>query len=179
MTDHSIEQLAKKYRSAIEAARDDGLLGSDFSFRNFPNGCCGDTSYLFAEYLRKKGVETIWYSAQRGDWSHAWLVVKDKRVKKSPKKAFLWTEELRALVAQYSAEDLEEEDYQTRYGADDLQAGLIIDITADQFDDYDIPVYVGHLDEFHQSFEFNEASDYDGLNNGRLCDLYEKIERYL
>ena len=68
---------------------------------------------------------------------------------------------------------------QTRYEAEDLQNGLIIDITGDQFDDYDIPVYVGYLDDFHQTFIFNEATDYDGLNNRRLNDLYKKIGEYL
>ena len=56
---------------------------------------------------------------------------------------------------------------------------MIIDITGDQFDDYDTPVYVGYLDDFHQTFIFNEASDYDGLNNRRLNDLYKKIGEYL
>ena len=79
MKDYRIEQLAKEYRSAIENAKNDGLFDSDFSFRHFPHGCCGDTSCLLAEYLRGEGVDTIWYSAQRGEWSHAWLVVKDRR----------------------------------------------------------------------------------------------------
>ena len=179
MKDYRIEQFAKEYRAAIENAKNDGLFDSDFSFRNFPYYCCGDTSYLLAEYLRGKGVDTICYSSQRGDWSHAWLVVKDKRVQNPTPRAFSWPVELRDIVAQYGVKNPAKEIDQTRYEAEDLQNGLIIDITGDQFDDYDIPVYVGYLDDFHQTFIFNEATDYDGLNNRRLNDLYKKIGEYL
>ena len=56
----------------------------------------------------------------------------------------------------------------------------MVDITADQFDDYDIPVYVGGMDAFHRTFKFNQAHDYDGLvGDGRLVSLYETIEKYL
>ena len=60
-----------------------------------------------------------------------------------------------------------------------LHNGPIIDITADQFADYDILVYVGYQDSFHQSFDFIEAYDYDGLNDGRLYSLYRTIKEYL
>ena len=61
-------------------------------------------SYLLAEYLYRNGIETIWYSPQRVDWSHAWLVVKDERVHEPTLKLFLWPEELRGVLAQYGVE---------------------------------------------------------------------------
>lgn len=179
MTDSKIRQLAIKYRSAIEAAHKDRLFVNDIGFDDFPTGSCGDTCYLLSEYLRRKGVETIWYSAQRDDWSHAWLVVKDRRVKRPTPRFFSWPEELRDIVAGYGAEHVDQKMDITRYEYEDLQGGLIIDITGDQFEDYDIPVYVGYLDLFHKTFDFNQAHDYDGLNDGRLCDLYQTISEYL
>ncbi len=179
MTDQKIRQLAKYYRAAIEAARDDGRFSTDISFKNFPHGCCGDASYLLAEYLRENEIETIWYSTRRGEWTHAWLVVKDARVKKPTPKSFSWPEELHDVLAEYGVQNPAEEIDITRYEENDLMAGLIIDITADQFDDYDIPVYVGYQDSFHQSFDFAVAHDYDGLNDVRLYSLYRTIKEYL
>lgn len=179
MTDSQIKKLAIKYRSAIEAAHNDRLFANDIGFDDFPTGSCGDTCYLLSEYLRLRGVDTIWYSAQRNDFSHAWLVVKDKRVKQPTPRAFLWPKELRDIVAGYGVEHPDQEVDITRYEFEDLQSGLIIDITGDQFVDYDIPVYVGYLDQFHKTFNFNQAHDYDGLNDGRLCGLYRTISAYL
>ena len=65
------------------------------------------------------------------------------------------------------------------YKQTDLTNGLIIDITGDQFEDYDIPVYVGKIDNFHRSFKLVAAHDYEGMNGGRLFGLYQKIKEYL
>ena len=72
-----------------------------------------------------------------------------------------------------------QEEEATRYSEMDLVKGLIIDITADQFDDCDISVYVGFSNPFHCTFDFNEAQDFDGLKNERLESLYKKIEEFL
>ena len=56
---------------------------------------------------------------------------------------------------------------------------MLIDITGDQFEDYSIPVYVGPMDEFHQSFTFVQAHDYNGLGSYRLSKLLQSIELYL
>lgn len=86
MTDQQIKTLAIKYRTAIEVAQSNGLFVHDIGFDDFPTGSCGDASYLLAEYLRREGVETIWYSDERGEWSHAWLVVKDRSLAKNAAK---------------------------------------------------------------------------------------------
>ena len=109
MTDQKIQQLAKQYRAAIEAASDDGRFSTDISFKNFPHGCCGDASYLLAEYLRECEIETIWYSTRRGEWTHAWLAVKDERVKKPTPKSFSWPEELHGVLAGYVEPTVEEQ----------------------------------------------------------------------
>ena len=178
MDEQRIMKIAEKFRSAIEAARNKGHFDSDIMFRNFPRGCCGDSSYLLAEYLKDKSIDSIWYSASRGDWTHAWLVVKDYRVKTPTKKMFTWPEDQWPVLKQYGVMNPEQTITIEKYEEDDLVGGIIIDITGDQFVDYSIPTYVGYQDMFHKSFSFVQAHDYDGLD-ARLRTLYKKIEQYL
>ena len=181
MTEHQIEKLAVKFRSAIVAARDAGEFSSDITFHHFPRGCCGDTSYLLAEFLKNHGYETIWVSTERGDWSHAWLVLKDGRVKEPTPRSFEWPEEIKVVIEGYGAFEPEKIVDITRYEAEDIENGLIIDITSDQFDDWDYPVYVGFMNPFYRTFNFNQAHDYDGLNDigGRLSRLYRIVLRHI
>ena len=152
MDEQRIMKIAEKFRNAIEAARNEGRFDSDIMFRNFPRGCCGDSSYLLAEYLKENSIDSIWYSASRGDWTHAWLAVKDNRVKAPTKKMFTWPEDQWPILMQYGVLNPEQTITITNYEEDDLIEGLIIDITGDQFADYSIPVYVGYQDKFHKSF---------------------------
>ena len=170
--------LATKFRNAVEFAHSKGLFDFDDSLDDFPTGCCGIVSNLLAEYLHRKGIETIWYSSERGDWTHAWLVVKDNRVASKKTRHFTWPEHLIDVVESYGIQQPEAEVEISCYEANDFKNGIIIDVTGDQFDDCKIPVYVGYLDDFHQSFDFIEAYDYDGLND-RLLVLYKIIEEYL
>ena len=179
MTDSKIRELVYRFRSAIEVAYKDGKLSSDIIFKRFPHGCCGDTCYLLAEYLKSYGIETIWYSAERGEWSHAWLVVKDKRVKEPSQRFNFWPREVWDVLKEYGVDHPEAPIDVTKYNETDLSNGLIIDITADQFEDFDEPVYVGGLDYFHNSFVFVQAHDYEGLGDGRLHHLYMTITSYL
>ena len=167
MTDRKIEYYAKEYRNAIDVARKKGQFISDKWFSKFPESCCGDTSYLLAEYLRTKGVETIWCSGRRGTETHAWLVVKDRRVNRPSPKTYSFPKEVRNTMKRYGADLFRQEEEATRYSEMDLKKGLIIDITADQFDDCDTPVYVGFSESFHCSFDFNEEQNYEGLKNNR------------
>ena len=175
MTDSEIKQLAEKYRKAIESAHKKGLFVNELGFENFPRGSCGETCYLLAEYLRRFEIDTIWYSAARDDWSHAWLIVKDSRVKKPTPKFYEAPEDIHDILNLYSGGQFSEPIDGTRYEETHLQDGLIIDITGDQFQDYNCPVYVGNGDPFHQSFNFRQAHDYEGLNDERLYSLYETI----
>ncbi len=177
MTDRSIEKLAQRFRDAIESAKHDHAFDKSSCFTNFPTGCCGNTSYLLAEYLLRAGIATIWVSLNRNDGSHAWLVLKDRRVKE-PQKTIL-PAEYTDIISQYRNQDFEEETEDIHYVEQDLRNGLIIDITSDQFDDYKNPVFVGQMDDFHRSFDFIRAVDYDGLKNDRLEHLYEIIESYI
>lgn len=70
MTDNQIKRLVERYRRAIENAHWKGLFIHDIALDDFSRGSCGDVSYSLAEYLYRNGIETIWYSAQRGEWMH-------------------------------------------------------------------------------------------------------------
>lgn len=180
MNDLQIYNLVLSFRKAIERARDAGEFQEDIAFGHFPRRCCGDTSYLLAEFLNRHGAESIWVSMEK-DGSHAWLVVKDYRVKRPTSTSYNWPEEMRETLKSYGVEEPEKTLDTSHYTETDLENGLIIDITADQFPDYDISVYVGMVDSFHKQFGFKQAHDYNGLNdlNGRLERLYSVIDRYL
>ena len=74
-----IENLARRFRNALDMAREDGAL-REGTFPRFPRGCCGDTCDLLARYLRENGIETVCVCGtyQPGDFesvrSHAWLI---------------------------------------------------------------------------------------------------------
>lgn len=178
----SIEKIAEyatTFRTALYSAYQDGMFIKDIRFRTFPRGCCGDACYLLAEYLRRAGIETIWCSTERNYWSHAWLVVKDERVKHPTTRTFFWPEELEADLKAYGIEHPESGIELTNYEPSDFTEGIIVDITGDQFIDYDKTIYVGEADGFHKSFEFVDAHDISALKDERLCKLYQIVEEYL
>lgn len=179
MKDQEIGAVAERYRLAIEAAHNDNQFAQDIKFKNFPTACCGDTCDLLAEYFKRHGVDTIQVSASRGFATHAWLVVKDARIIEPIRRSFSWPEEIRDVLTKYGVENPSQEIDIARYKLSDIKNGLIIDITADQFLDYNIPVYVGAMDAFHASFNFVGENAYIGLNIERIKTLYYTIERYL
>lgn len=180
MNDIQVYNLALSFRRAIERACAVDEFQKDITFCHFPQGCCGDTCYLLAEFFHRLGIETIWVSMEK-DGSHAWLVVNDYRVKRPISTSYNWPEEMWETLKSYGMEEPEKTLETSHYTETDLENGLIIDITADQFPDYDISVYVGMMDSFHKQFDFKQAHDYGGLNdlNGRLERLYSVIDRYL
>lgn len=81
MTDQRIYELVSMFKSAMLAAQNEGIFEGDDVFCRFPRGCCGDTCYLLATFLKSHGIETIYVWSDYGRQSHAWLVVNDGRVK--------------------------------------------------------------------------------------------------
>ncbi len=183
MTDRYIKQQSLKFRSAIEKAKREGRLSDNILFRCFPKRCCREASFLLAEYLKEKGINTILCFNQLGDCTHTWLVVNDNRVTLPSCTNFSWPKEIRSAVKGYGIENPDEVVDTTRYNEDNLQNGLIIDITADQFKGYNTSVYVGYLDDFHKSFDFQHADNYEELNaiadDYMLSNLYQVIEYYI
>ena len=45
--------LVGEFRSEMDCAFRKGLFSTDIVFKRFPKGCCGDTCYLLAEFLKE------------------------------------------------------------------------------------------------------------------------------
>ena len=151
---NQIETLAWNFRKAIDAANKLGKFKMDIVYKNFPYGCCGDTSDLLAEYLLENGVKTFYVCGTYIDeefekmQSHAWLCTDGE---------------------------------------------IIVDITGDQFKydstflNYNNPVYVGKMDEFHKLFIIDERdihecyglSQVGDFNYCRLKNIYDLIKKML
>lgn len=194
-------RLVRKFRDALDRLKKAGELDDVICFRRFPHGSCGDTCYLLAEYLLENGIYTEYVCGTKDEQSHAWLVVTDKemfeenRIKNKHKELVCKKgddlndyEKMLRLIQTASISDVEyvAPDYDS-----ELQGRIIIDITGDQFCEereflfYDIPVYVGMMDEMHRLFEINFIHICTGLegvggtNQYRLCSLYRKIKELI
>lgn len=75
-----IYELAKKFRNAIEDAKEEGEFVKDIRFRQFPSGCCDDSCDLLAQYFLEHGIRTRQVLGAYRDGipenntSHAWLI---------------------------------------------------------------------------------------------------------
>ena len=177
MNDIRILKLVEQFRIAIENTRDAGLFVGD-PFENFPNGCCGDSSYLLAEFLRSKGLESIYvWGADQTYQTHAWLVIKDERINIPAPSYLELPDNIRNVLNSYSDGAYSTPVDVSHYTESDVDGGLIVDITADQFGES--PVYVEYVCDFYRRFEFQSANDYTGLGSYRLRHIYQKILRYL
>ena len=177
MNDIEIYRLAEQFKSAIEVARDSGLfVGAPFE--NFPHGCCGDTSYLLAEFFRSKGLESVYVCGEDySNQTHAWLVIKDEHINIPKPDYFDIPDDIRTVLNSYSNGAYSTPIDISHYTEDDVMNGLIVDITADQFGES--PVYVGYSCNFYRRFEFREASDYADLYNCRLRYIYQTVLQHL
>lgn len=176
MTDNRIRSLVNSFRKKIDRAQSKDLF-VDTMLEEFPKQCCGVTSILLAEYLHDKGIETLWISAEefRTDETHAWLVVKDGRID-SPRSCFDDApNNIIGLLGTYGGGSSESIREATCYEEQNIENGLIIDITGDQFNE--APVYVGYMDNFHKRFDFVAAYEHEGLPNEEYAELYETIIR--
>jgi hypothetical protein len=75
----NVEQLAIKFRDAIDLAKRNDEFANDVTFEKFPLGCCGDASDLLAQFLLENKIKTHYicgtrYGAFEDIQSHAWLL---------------------------------------------------------------------------------------------------------
>jgi len=77
------------------------------------------------------------------------------------------------LFNSYGCNNTEHFSEATCYDEQDVENGLIIDITGDQFGE--VPVYVGYMDSFHKRFDFVSAHEHEGLFDRELIELYDII----
>ena len=176
-----IKVLATSFRGAIEIAKDAGEFDNDFAFPRFPKGCCGDTSDLLAEYLAQHDIYTYYVCGQKGTQSHAWLVlVNTVTVTTDNSDA---DRKYKSLISVYN----EDNDVMLLRKYYNLKDAIIIDITGDQFTNqkcflyYNIPVYVGFLDDFHNLFRVDQCSIHEParLWDARCKSLYRAITKYI
>lgn len=174
MSDNEIESKARIFREAIEIARDEHKFDDDESFIHFPTECCGLTCSLLAKHLFDHyKVETLWISAERDTATHAWLVLKDCRIS-DPHISISVPDDIATILMEYNG--TEEIEQKPIYSEENVKHGLIIDITADQFDDFGEKVFVGCNSSFHNSFDFIGAHEYEDINDKKLNNAYEIIE---
>jgi hypothetical protein len=138
MTEEQILVFALPFRRAIQSMSIEEFPNSNF-FLNFPRGCCGDTSHLFAKFLSKRGISTkyVW-GINSNDFSHAWLEYDD----------------------------------------------IIIDLTADQFQEINEEVVITRNRKWYEQFviqgkyisDFEKFNDY---NARRLGAIYKNIIKRL
>jgi len=198
---NTVYQLAKKFRDAMERAKEAGVFNRTISFDDFPNGSCGDTCYLLSEFLLKHGIYTEYVWGEANSWSHAWLAVADKidlDRKRSEHNISTYHEEFdensnvyEIILNAIQSNTTKKFEYIPPDYFSELMGRTIIDITGDQFHDkssflyYDKPVHVGEMDEFHCLFEIRDIHECAGLegvgsfNIERLSSLYQKIEKYI
>lgn len=177
MNDKQIFTLVQQFRIAIEKARDnDEFIGDDFD--DYPRNCCGDTSCLLAEYLRMYGQECIYvWGEDDMKQTHAWLVVKDARVKNPKPNYYEIPDAIRRVYEVYSNGEYDDCIVTKIYTEADIENGLIIDITADQFG-Y-APIYIGYICDINNRFKFCSANDYSSLGSQRLRRIYKTILNYI
>lgn len=175
----TLYSLAAIFRQAIEKAKDAGEFDKDITFSHFPRGCCGDTCYLLAEYLSEYGIRSFYMEMNRGDYSHAWIAVDDGKIKDPQTITYELPEEIQIVMEGYSAGNFPSKGSYTKYEIDDFADATIVDITADQFPDFEIPVFVGPMGLFQYSFEFRNAHIVEGMGSARLERLYQRIKQYL
>ena len=174
MTDNKILFLASNFRRKIEQAQRKGLF-INTSLAKFPIQCCGNASTLLAEFLIQNGVETLWISSENPDTyeTHAWLVVTDNRAK-SPHHCFDDVpDNIISLLNKYAGESPLNCSEPARYDKQDIENGLIIDITGDQFNEPS--VYVGYINDFYKQFDFLAAYEHESLLDEELIKLYNII----
>lgn len=128
--------------------------------------------------MRKNGFETVYVCGRCRDQSHAWLVLKDERVEMPQEQFYTIPEEIRTVLYQYG-EDIQQDEKAdiSHYAAGDVEKGIVIDITGDQFGES--AIYVGEFDSFHKKFEFDFAHDMYVLADARLISLYRKILQHI
>lgn len=137
-SESELSKLARVFRVAISACDRKELFST---LQEFPNGACGDASYLLAKYFEENGCGQFEYvvGEKRPNFhSHAWLE----------------------------------------------QDGVIIDITADQFEGINEPVLVTTDRSWHSQFEEEDRhiadfERYDASTVNNLRSSYNFVIRQI
>ena len=178
--DRKIEELAYKFRRAMEKARHNGEFRYEVYLKDFPVGSCGVTCDYLGVYLNDNGFSTYQISASYEERTHAWLVLDDSRIDHEAMEELMKQEELppeiQDLYKQYGG-DCFDATLSPRLSEKAFQNGLIIDITGDQFGW--VPVYVGPK---ARRYSVYEQMGYYHVDETVACArdaIYNKIISYI
>lgn len=173
-----LTSLVYEFRGAIESAKSNGDLDNFKFYRNFPRACCGETSSLLAKYLYQYGFKTIYVCGDCNGQSHAWLILKDKTINEIPIDKTFYSDEIVDVLKEYGSNVQDENIVDYNFEISDIEKGLIIDITADQFIEMDgFPVYIGYANEFYKKFNIQLYINHPWE---KVDDnLYELINSYI
>lgn len=179
MNNEYVYSLVCKFKNAILEALNNKCFHDDIVFHRFPYACCGDTCCLLAEYLHTNGIETLYVCGTNEDLqSHAWLVLKDYRVKEPTPKYYEYSDEEITIMKLYGASVPKRKIDISRYEWADIMNGVFIDITADQFGQK--PIHFGLVNGFYKQFDFDFARDYMKIEDDiRLHSLYDTIMKFI
>ena len=104
-------------------------------------------------------------------------MVKDERIKE-PKRHYVEIPcDVRLMLNQYGGNQYEKRIEMCNYEETDINLGVIIDITADQFGEPS--VYVDYMGAFYKQFNFVDAYDYMTLGDDRLDKIYNAIMDFI
>ena len=154
---YQIQQLAERFRHAIEDAQEAREFVNHPPLRYFPRGCCEVASDLLAEYLRENGIDTYgvfgeWRDDENYDVDpHEWLVLNDDT----------------SVIIDITCDQFK---CNPRFY---------------RFSQYCIPAHVGPINELYKMFEIVDPHRNTGINYGTeyskqsLNCFYEIIREYL
>jgi len=163
----------KDFREAIDIAKRRGMFEQDGEFKYFPADCCGSTCILLAEFLMMYGIKTLYVLGENYiRETHAWLIVKDDRIRKERQRLKLTDNAYSALKLYGSCFNPKMTEIKG-YDKNDLLDALGIDITADQFGKE--AIHVGEWKKFEVPFKYKIAQEHYGLSDRRYIELYKII----
>ena len=181
--------LVKLYREAIKQAYENNEF-IKWPFCQFPDGCCGAASDILARFLREYGIYTKVVSGGDSNTTHVWLVVDDvvlqKNLERDKETANLEKiERMKQIIEAYGYSNSDSGIHPYHDFEFVLDGCTIIDITGSQsqfrldarYLNYNIPVYIGEMDDFHKLFDINSINDF--WINDNLDEIYRIVQRYL
>lgn len=159
-----IRELASRFRGVMERAKNIGKLEPYVALCRFPKGSCGETVNLLGEYLTENGFENLWYVSGR-HYGH----VQKEGQEFNEMQTHAWI----SIGHPFSGD------------------AIIVDITGDQFranpefGNFNCPVYVGKMGDFHRLFEigqtefyrFSGIESYNDLTRRRLSEIYTMLKQ--
>lgn len=143
----------------------------------------------FGKVFREQGIYTKVVSGSDSNTTHAWLVLDDSILQKNIQRAEEATDyeevnKMNRILEGYGYN--KEINIYPYCDLDSILRGCtIIDITGSQsqfrldskYFNYNIPIYIGEMDDFHNLFDINSINEF--RNDDKLDNIYRIVQQYL